>query len=113
MNSLIVYKPLTEAITYTGERYYKSCTPEEFHRFRSDNEALFFDIDKRYVASAHIKEWKQADSEDVAIAWETKDFTSSQRRIFEASKSAYITFWGGGKAITNEIVIQFAKLAKE
>lgn len=94
MNSLIIYKPLTEAITYSGERYYKSCTPEEFLEIRATKEAILFDIPKKYVASAHVKEWIQADIEDVAIAWETNGMTSSERRIFEASKKAFLEFWG-------------------
>jgi len=93
MNSLIEYKPLTEATTYTGEKVYKTCTPEEFLEIRAKNEAIYFDVSKRYVASAHIKDWTQADPEDVATAWETQNLTSAEKRKFEASKQAFFTFW--------------------
>ena len=112
MNDLIEYKPLTEAITYSGDRYFKNCTPDEFFDIRSKKETIYFDISKRYVASAHIKEWLQADQEDIAIAWETMNMTSGQKRMIEASKKAFLEFWGGSKPLTNEMVRSFAELAK-
>lgn len=93
MNSVIIYKPLTEATTYNGEKLYKTCTPDEFLQIRATNEAIYFDVSKRYVTSAHIKDWIQADPEDIATAWETQNLTSAEKRRFEASKTAYLSFW--------------------
>lgn len=72
MNDLIVYKPLTEAITYDKEKLYKSCTKEEFAKLRANNESIYFDVSDVYVVSSQIKKWENADPEDVVIAWETK-----------------------------------------
>jgi hypothetical protein len=112
MNNLITYKPLTEAITYDREKLYKSCTKEEFTRIRAENESIYFDVSGAYVASNQIKKWEDADPEDVVIAWETKGMTTSQKRIFESSKRAFLEYFGGTKPLTTDLLVKFIHLAK-
>lgn len=94
MNGVIVYAPLTEAITTTGDSRFKACSVEEFTRIQAENETIYFDISKTYCRSERIKEWREADPEDVAIEHETSEFNTAQRRVFEASKRTFLEFFG-------------------
>ena len=82
-HSIADYKPLTEAVTYSGDTYYKSCSVEEFAQMQTQAETLYFDVSKTYVKSAHVKEWREADPDDVLIAWETANLTKREKTILQ------------------------------
>ena len=88
-HEIIEYKPLTEAISYSGEKYYKTCTPAEFTKLRAENESLYFDISKRFVASAHIKDWWEADPQDTIFEYETMQLTKWQRESLKFALEKY------------------------
>jgi len=90
MNHLIEYKPLTEAIAYSGKKYFKSCTKEEFAELQAKNESIYFDVSKTFARSAHIADWKDADPEDVMIEWECVNLTARQRAILNIGIKSYL-----------------------
>ena len=89
MQTIVEYKPLTEAITISGEKFYKTCTPEQLIELRQSNEAIYFDISKQYVTSASINKWSVADPDDTMIEYETQLLTKRQKDALKLGMKNY------------------------
>jgi len=110
MQSITEYVPLTEAVSTTGDKYYKSCSVEQFSKIQAEAETIYFDVSKTYCRSERVKEWRQADPDDVMVEWETQNLTKREKLILQSSLDRYLTANPTKKATKNVIITMIGRI---
>ena len=110
--SLVIYKPLVQAIDFKGNKYYFECSIQELEHTMDTKERIYSEFSGRGVKVSNISEYWIADSHTVEVEWRLKDFTELERSFFEASIEVYHKDKWFKCPLTSRLIDIFIMLAK-